>query len=177
MGFTGRAQFAIFSRRLGGASPGRTMLKQPLKIAWISDFPVEWLPNLPPELGDWPRRHPATWQMALLAEFAKVPALDLHVVALRKQIRREFSFAHSGATFHLLPAAPWARLASLFWVDTLLIRRLFRRLRPDLVHAWGTEKGSGLIAHRLGFPYLMTIQGLFCWYKELVPLSRSRSVP
>jgi len=148
------------------------MLNQALTIAWISDFPVEWLPGLPPALQGWPRRHPATWQMALLAEFAKNPGLRLHVVLLRKQLRRELSFEHSGAVFHVLPAAPWARLGSLFWLDTLLIRRLLRKVRPDLVHAWGTEKGSGLIAHRLGYPYLMTIQGLFSWYKELVPMSR-----
>ena len=147
------------------------MLNKVLKIAWISDFPVEWLTPLPPPVAGWPRRHPATWQMALLSEFAKNPAIQLHVVLLRKQLRRALSFEHSGATFHVLPAAPWARLASLFWLDTWRIGRLFRRVQPDLVHAWGTEKGSGLIAHRLGYPYLMTIQGLFSWYKELVPLS------
>ena len=146
------------------------MLNRPLTIAWISDFPVEWLSDLPEVLGTLPRRHPATWQIALLSEFARNPALRLHVVLLRKQIRREVCFEHSGAVFHVLPAAPWARLASFFWLDTLLIQKVCRRIRPDLVHAWGTEKGSGLIAHRLGYPYLMTIQGLYCWYKELVPL-------
>jgi len=157
---------------LGRAFQARGMLNKALTIAWISDFPVEWLPDLPPDLRGWPRRHPATWQMALLTEFAKNPDIRLHVVLLRKQVGRELTFEHSGAVFHVLPAAPWARLGSLFWLDTLLIRRLLRKVRPDLVHAWGTEKGSGLIAHRLGYPYLMTIQGLFSWYKELVPLSR-----
>jgi len=148
------------------------MTKKPLTVAWISDFPVEWLPDPPPEVRDWPRRHPATWMISLLGELARDPGLRIHVVLLRKQLQRAISFEHGGATFHVLPARPWTRLGSLFWVDTLLIRRLLRNLQPDLVHAWGTEKGSGLIAHRLGYPYLMTIQGLFCWYKELVPLSR-----
>jgi hypothetical protein len=35
-----------------------------------------------------------------------------------------------------------------------------------LIHAWGREKGAGLIASRLPWPYVMTIQGLFAWYKQ-----------
>jgi glycosyltransferase involved in cell wall biosynthesis len=53
----------------------------------------------------------------------------------------------------------------------LLISRLLKGIRPDLVHAWGTEKGAASIAHRLGFPYVMTVQGLYGWYKEMLPLA------
>jgi glycosyltransferase involved in cell wall biosynthesis len=71
-----------------------------------------------------------------------------------------------------LRAAPWLRVGSVFWLDTLLLRRACRRLNPDLVHAWGMEKGAPLIAHRMGYPYVITVQGLYGWYKERVPLSR-----
>jgi len=27
-----------------------------------------------------------------------------------------------------------------------------------------------MIAHRLGYPYLMTVQGLYAWYKEKISL-------
>src|SRR5205823_4201983 len=76
----------------------------------------------------------------------------------------------NGVTFHLLKAFAWWRLASLFWVDTLRIRRVCRAIVPDLVHAWGSEKGAGLIASRLRFPFVVTVQGLFAWYKQVVPL-------
>jgi len=145
---------------------------KPLTVAWISDFPVEWIADQPPELRDSPKRHPATWQMVLLSEFEKDPGLRLHVILLRHRIERSFSFERSGVVFHVLKAPPWVRLASVFWADTLLIRRLCRQLRPDLVHAWGMEKGAPLIAHRLGKPYVMTVQGLFGWYKERVPMGR-----
>ena len=94
----------------------------------------------------------------------------MHVVLLRHRIERELSFEREGAVFHVLKAPPWARLGSGFWLDTLLIRRLLRRIQPSLVHAWGNEKGAGLVSYRLGRPYLITIQGLFGWYKEHVPL-------
>jgi glycosyltransferase involved in cell wall biosynthesis len=147
-------------------------LKKPLTVAWISDFPIEWLPDLPSPLRNLPRRHPATWEMVLLEEFEKNPALRVHVIALRYRIERDFSFQRQGTVYHILKAPVWLRLGSLFWLDTLLIRRVLRRIKPDLVHAWGMEKGAPLIACRLRYPYLMTVQGLYGWYREQVPMVR-----
>ena len=42
-----------------------------------------------------------------------------------------------------------------------------RRIKPDLVQAWGTENGAALIAARLGYPTLVTMQGIMSWLKEL----------
>ena len=148
------------------------MPQESLTVAWMSDFPVEWLPEIPEALRSLPKRHPATWQMVLLSEFEKTPCLRVHVICLRQNIERGFSFKRGPAVFHVLKAAPWLRLSSLFWLDTLLIRRLCRELKPDLVHAWGMEKAAPTIAHRLGHRYVMTVQGLYGWYKERVPLSR-----
>ena len=148
------------------------MLKRPLTVAWISDFPVEWLGEVPQPLRHLSKRHPATWQMVLLAEFEKDPALRVHVVLFRGRIERSFSFEQRGTQFHVLKCAPWLRLASIFWIDTLLIHNLCKRIQPDLVHAWGMEKGAGLIGIRLRRPNLMTVQGLFGWYKERLPLGR-----
>ena len=146
------------------------MLKQPLTVAWVSDFPIEWLPGIPEAVQALPRRHPATWQMVLLAEFEKNPAIRTHVIVMRGPIARDFSFERNGTVFHVLKATGRMRLATFFWLDTLLIRRICRRIQPDLVHAWGSEKGAGLIASRLPWPYVMTIQGLFAWYKQRIKL-------
>jgi glycosyltransferase involved in cell wall biosynthesis len=161
-------------RKPSGASVLRVVavLKSPLTVAWISDFPIEWMPDLPEQLRALPRRHPATWQMVLLSEFEKNPDLKIHVVLLRHRMEREVVFSRNGVTFHVLKARPWARLASLFWLDTVLIRRACKAIKPDLVHAWGNEKGAAMIGHRLGYAYLMTVQGLYGWYKERVPLGR-----
>ena len=143
---------------------------KPLTVAWISDFPVEWLPDAPDAVKALPRRHPATWEMVLLEEFEKEPNIRVHTISLRPRISQNLSFERNGTIHHLLKAASWLRLGSAFWWDTLLIRRACRQINPDLVHAWGNEKGAGLLAHRLKYPYLMTIQGLFGWYKQRVPL-------
>jgi len=119
-----------------------------------------------------PRRHPATWQMVLLSEFEKNPDLSLHIILLRHRLNADFTFERNGVVFHILKCPVWLRLVTVFWADTILIRRLCQRIKPDLVHAWGMEKGAGLIGHRLGLPYVMTVQGLMGWYKERVKLPR-----
>src|SRR5713101_6302999 len=134
--------------------------KRSLTVAWISYFPVEWLPDVPEPVQKLPRLHPAPWQRVLLQELQACPELKLHVLVVRKSFERHFCFERQGVTFHCLEAPGGWRRPSLFWVDTLLIRRRLREVRPDLVHAWGTEDGAVLVASRLPYPFLATVQGL-----------------
>ena len=171
MALPSRSAAALCAKRFPPNAPGIAYVPpKSLKVAWISDFPVEWLPDPPDAVKALPRRHPATWEMVLLEEFEKDPSLRVHTISLRPRLNRSFSFERNGTVHHVVKAASWLRLGSAFWWDALLIRRVCRQIQPDLVHAWGNEKGAGLLAHRLGFPYVMTIQGLFSWYKECVPL-------
>ena len=130
------------------------------------------MPDLPEPLRALPRRHPATWEMVLLSEFEKDPGIKVHVILLRGRLAADFSFERNGTVFHVLKASTWLRPSSLFWTDTLKIRKVCKRIQPDLVHAWGIEKGAALIAPRLGYPYVMTVQGLLGWYKQRVPLKK-----
>ena len=141
-----------------------------MTVAWISFFPVEWLHDIPPHLRELPREHPATWQRVLLAELETNPTIRLHVVALRKQFLKSETFVRNGVAFHLVKAIGGLRAPTLFWSDTWQIRRVLKSIQPDIVHAWGTEKGAGLVASRLGYPYLLTMQGLLTWLATLVPM-------
>jgi glycosyltransferase involved in cell wall biosynthesis len=146
------------------------MSSQPLTVAWISQFPVEWMPDIPEHLRHLPRQHPAPWQRVLLEGLQGVPSLSLHVLALRKEFVRSERFERNGVTFHVVKTPAGLRAATLFWSDTWLIRRVLKDVRPDVVHAWGTERGSGLIASRLGYPYLLTMHGLLEWLGEQITL-------
>jgi len=154
-----------------------------LKIAWISYFPVEWLPNAPEPIRKLPRLHPATWQRVLLDEFkakateeqeqtGQTAQPELHIVCVRRQFERTLSFELNGVTFHCVKLPPAMRTLTLFWWETFLIRRCLRAIQPNLVHAWGTERGAALVASRLGLPYLVTMQGLLEWYSQRVRLGR-----
>ncbi|MGO8837775.1 MAG: glycosyltransferase family 4 protein [Limisphaerales bacterium] len=147
------------------------MASRPLTIAWFSYFPVEWLSDVPEEVRRLPRMHPASWQQVLLAEMEQDPRVKLHIIVLRKQFAADLHFERRGVSFHLLKTRRGLRAPSLFWHDTLLIRRELKKIQPDLVHAWGTEQAAGLIATRLGYPHLVSIQGLFTWFKECVRLN------
>lgn len=147
-------------------------MNRPLTVCWIPDFPVEWLPDLPAEWGGLPKSHPASWQRVLWEEFAGDPRVRLHIVVMRKTLPRSGSFAVRGTTFHLVKMPGGLRAPTFFWLDTLVVRRLLRRIQPDVVHAWGSEKGAALVASRLGWPYVVTVQGLMSWYAETVPLNR-----
>jgi glycosyltransferase involved in cell wall biosynthesis len=127
---------------------------------------VEWLSGVPEPVARLPRQHPASWQRVLLAELEKNPALRLHIIVLRKQFERNLTFQRNGVTFHLVKTPGGLRAPSLFWVDTVLIRRVLRSIKPDLVHAWGTEHGAALVANRLGYPRVVTMQGLISWYAK-----------
>lgn len=148
------------------------MATKPLNVAWFSYFPVEWLPGVPAEAQRVPRQHPASWQRVLLTEFEKFPDLRLHIVVLRKQFERDLTFERNGVTFHLVRTPGGWRAPSLFWLDTILIRRVLRKVQPDVVHAWGTEQGAALVAERLGLPRVVTIQGLMAWYANVTPPTR-----
>jgi glycosyltransferase involved in cell wall biosynthesis len=147
------------------------MASQPLTIAWISEYPIEWMADLPEALRGLPKQHPATWMPVLLDEFRRVPELKLHVLALRNNVRQNHVFERGGVSFHVLKVPPMVRAPSFFFVDTIVLKRELQRIQPDLVHAWGTERGAALVASRLGYPYLVTIQGLLTWYRELIPFN------
>src|SRR3954466_8481080 len=142
-----------------------------LKVAWITEFAVEWLPDAPEELKVIPKKHARTWQQVLLEEFQDTQAVELHVVTLRRFIKQDLTFQRKGVTFHVLKIRGGVRDQSLYWADTWRIKPKLKEIQPDVVHAWGTERGAHLVARRLGYPYLVTIQGLLTWYGEVIPLN------
>lgn len=142
-----------------------------MKVVWISEFPIEWMSNAPDSLRKLPKQHPATWLPVLAAEFAGRAELQLHVIVLRNNVPASQSFVVDGITYHVLKIPRMTRAPSLFWTDTRAIRSKVREIRPDIVHAWGTERGAALVASRLGIPYLVTMQGIMSWYRQLIPFS------
>jgi glycosyltransferase involved in cell wall biosynthesis len=146
------------------------MNPRPLKVAWISYFPVEWLPDAPPEIRALPKRHPASWQQSCVEEMKRNPLIELHVVEVSKRLSRSLTFRSGNVTFHCVKVPGGLRAPSLFWMDTLVIGRKLREVGPDVVHAWGTEHGAALVASRLAYPYVISLQGLLGYFSKLLPL-------
>ncbi len=139
-------------------------------VTWISHFPIEWWEGTPTEFRDIPKGHPAVWQRVLLGEFMREhPELEIHIVALRKTFPRSSTYRAQNVTFHLIKTVGGLRAPTLFWYDTYLIGRVLRKVRPQLVHCWGTEWGAPWIAYRLGYPFIVTMQGIITWYCRVSP--------
>lgn len=128
------------------------------------------MPGIPEPLRRLPKQHPATWQRVLLEEFRSIPDLQLHIISVRRHYERHYRFELDGVTFHCLKLPRGMRTLSLFWWETFLIRHCLKTVQPDLVHAWGTERGAAMVASRLRYPYVVTMQGLLEWCLELVDL-------
>jgi hypothetical protein len=122
------------------------MAIRPLKVAWISEYPVEWMSDIPEALRGLPKQHPATWMPVLLEEFQRSPEIKLHVLVLRNNIRENCFFERNGVEFHVLKVPRMIRAPSLFMADTILLKRALRRIQPDLVHGWGSERGASMVA-------------------------------
>jgi glycosyltransferase involved in cell wall biosynthesis len=149
---------------------------RPLKVAWFSYFPIEWQTRIPEELRTLPKRHPATWQTVLLEQFENKSFLDLHVLMVRPEFPRTFAFKRNNLTFHCLKSPPGARLASLYWVDTVLTSGVLHRLQPDIGHGWGSEFGGASVASRLPFRTVVTMQGILTWLRTVYPLNKYQKV-
>ena len=143
-----------------------------LKVAWCSYFPVEWLDGAPELIRRLPKRHPASWLQSGVEELRKFPDLKLHVLELRKGLARDVTFDLEGVTFHCLKVPGGLRAPSLFWFDTFLMRKRLKQIQPDVLHAWGTEKGAALAASRLPYPYLVSLQGLMEYFSTVIEVNR-----
>ncbi|MGN6386780.1 MAG: glycosyltransferase family 4 protein [Verrucomicrobiota bacterium] len=148
----------------------------PLKVAWFSYFPVERLPNPPEPLTRIPRMHPATWQRVFWEQLNDRNDIALDIIAVRGQFEDNLTFQRNNTRFHCIKTPGGLRSATLYWLDTMLIRKKLRQIKPDVVHAWGTEFGAASIATRLGYPALITMQGILTWLGDVFPLNRQMQI-
>lgn len=139
-----------------------------LRVAWVSYYPLEWMPDLPEPLRGAPRQHPASWQRVLLGELARNKSVSLTVYDVGWQFPRSLAFESNGVRFECVKVPARSRLISHYWIETILLRRRLRILQPHLVHGWGIERGAALVASRLRSPHLVTMHGLPSWIGQYV---------
>jgi glycosyltransferase involved in cell wall biosynthesis len=97
---------------------------------------------------------------ALLDGFAQLPQdIEVHVISCaRVSLPSPLQLA-ANITFHSVLIPSWAWLKTSYLVNILAVRRLLRKLRPDIVHGQGTERDCALCAVFSGRPNLVTVHG------------------
>lgn len=141
-----------------------------MRIAILANVPAWTLPGLEHLRHN---RHYATWLEPLIPAFADVArdkGLDVHWITFCQESRSDLIHRAHGQTFHILSRRSMgAQMVSAYLTEILRTRRLLANLKPDLVHAWGSEDVYGLAAAFSGFKNrIFTLQGSLTEYLRLL---------
>ena len=129
------------------------------RVILVADYPAWLLPgmdHLPPRKGH------ATWLHMLRPHFGELASeFDIHWLVMTKGVSESVEIVADGQTFHLLPRKrKIVAMLTAYFFESRMMTRLLDRLRPDLVHAWGTEDAYAMCAAGLTkWPVLFSLQG------------------
>ena len=146
-----------------------------MKVVHLCNLP---LPAGHPDYGKI-QTHPGRWVLNLaLAQKTHTKIQPILVVQI-PGAKVDYQEEVEGIMVHYLAAPDRFRSTTLFYFDARRISAYVRKLKPDLVHAHGTEDAYALAAQATGLPCVLTVQG--CYFiinRELPPrlFSRGRVV-
>ena len=148
--------------RRRGQTPAITM-----RIAILADYPLHTIDKLsvPPPTG-----HYATWLPQLSAAFSSNAPGELHWIVVSRNQSLPQSIQWQNQTFHFIHEPGRFRALFGFRRESRQIAKLLDAIRPDLVHAWGTEASYALAAKRSGRRFLLSMQGLLSHYVRVAPM-------
>lgn len=136
-----------------------------MRIIHICNLP---LPPDHPDYGKFPV-HPGRWVLNLAIAQMQTGDMDVEVVVQIPGSTGNFSTTWDGVPVHFLAAPDRLRSATLFYWDAARIGRFVRKLRPDIVHAHGTEDANVLAAQWTGLPHVTTVQGCYFMINAQMP--------
>lgn len=138
------------------------------RIVLLADFPVNYLPGREACISG----HHATWLPPLAKELeAYTSEFDFHWIICSKETYIPTEIRAWGQTFHLIPRTKLSlQILTAFRKERRQIFRLISTLKPDLIHAWGTEQGYALAATDSEYPTIISMQGLLQICCATVPM-------
>jgi glycosyltransferase involved in cell wall biosynthesis len=123
--------------------------------------------------------HPGRWALNLARAQRNYCQIDAQLLVQVPGSNRDYETSLDTVPVHYVAAVPRFRSATLFALDTRRLSKRARQLKPDLVHAHGTEDAYSLAAQRTGIPNVITAQGLhFLINRKVKPalVSREKAV-
>ena len=146
-----------------------------MKVVHLCNLPM---PEAHPDDGTVPC-HPGRWVLNLALAQRAHAGIEPELVVQIPGAARDFDTVIEGIPVHFVAAPDRLRSATLFYFDARRMAARALALRPDLVHAHGTEDCYALAAQRTRRPNVITAQGLFFIINAVVPprpISRDRIV-
>jgi glycosyltransferase involved in cell wall biosynthesis len=135
------------------------------RIAILADFPASSLTSGANGRGG---GQGCTWLPQLAQSFQTAEDLEIHWISFRRGSWRGDRVVALGQTFHGIPAVPFSVDLALNCLPARIgIAAALRRIRPDIVHAWGTELiYSSALADFKG-PTILSMQGVLTAYERI----------
>lgn len=131
------------------------------RIAILADFqPSEADPSFPKPSG-----HYAVWLSSLFHTFENQNEYEIHWVTLNKGVTSPGIIEAKGQFVHVIPrGSRTLGQFTLYLRERLSVAREIKRIKPDLVHAWGTEDCYATCGADFKGNRLLSTQGLLTSY-------------
>lgn len=143
-------------------------MSQKLKIAIVGDFPI----------GKVCSRYAmkkcfyAGWLYNLYELLEEVDDFEIHWIVADKLVEKDEEFRVGKQTFHLLSCTGLTvGLYTAYAYNRIKVARCVRKIKPDILHAWGTERFYGLVAKDFSGTSIMSVQGLLTAYGQRATIS------
>lgn len=136
-----------------------------MRIAILADFPLSALEGAATGRGG---GQGCTWLPQLAESFARYPEFEIHWVILDRRGNPPATFHAHGQTFHRIKGSSVSLDLALGNLPTrYAIRKFLRSLKPDLVHAWGTELIYPAALRDFTGPTILSMQGVLTEYQRI----------
>jgi len=136
-----------------------------MKIAILAEFPLSALEGGAVGRGG---GQGCTWLPQLAIAFEKHTDLEIHWVILDRTTRRTQVVQAMGQYFHCVPAVPISvDLALQYLPARWVLGREIRRIKPDVVHAWGAELIYPAALQDFPGPRIFSMQGSLTEYQRI----------
>lgn len=141
------------------------MKKKPV-IALLANFPLH-LADASYKQHGW---HSATWLAAMYEMLRDSDKYEIHWLTFRQRTKKR-TFESNGQFFHVLPAysLKYAQKTGYLHARWLVAREL-SRIKPDILHVWGTEGRYAVSGMGYKGKKLLTIQGNLTGYAQRAPM-------
>ncbi len=136
-----------------------------MRVAILADFPLSALSG---EVTGRGGGQGCTWLPQLALAFEGRKDLEVHWVILDRTIRRTQVEQAFGQHFHRVPAVKFSLDLALDYLPArLVLGREIRRIRPDVVHAWGAELIYPCALRDFDGPTIFSMQGSLTEYRRI----------
>ena len=142
-----------------------------IRIAILADFPLAALDSGALGRGG---GQGCTWLPQLALAFEGIPDLEVHWLVLNRTRRSGNTRRTHGQYFHAVRGVPFSLDVALrYHPARFAIRRKLAEIKPDLVHAWGTERIYPAALQDCRVPTILSMQGVLTEYQKIGGLGDS----